>query len=119
MEKQRDYFVEQNIGVIERCLRVVLGFAMLGYPYYLIIQPGATVEMWQSVLMVLSVYPCITGILGCDPMYTMFKVRTCSVNGRNQCGSFPYQIDALLGRDPKPENHLEHTLLHSDHVKHA
>ena len=119
MKQQRDYFVEQNMGVIERIVRVLVGLAMLGYPYYLIIQPGATAEMWLNVVMVLSIYPSITGILGADPLYSITGVRTCNLSGRNQCGSFPFQIDALLGRNPKPENHLEHTLQHSSHIKHV
>lgn len=119
MRKIKGYFVEQNVGVIERCVRVLLGVAMLGFPYYLLIQPNATIEMWQGVLMVLSVYPSLTGILGMEPLYKVFGVRTCGLTGRNRCGSFPYQIDALIGRDPHPENDLEHTLTHSTHVKHA
>ena len=119
MKQKRNYFVEQNIGAIERCIRVLLGAAMLGYPYALIIQPGVSVEMWHSVMMVLSIYPSITGILGNDPVFSLFGVRTCRLSGRNQCGSFPFQLDALFGRKPKPENDLEHTLLHSSHIKHT
>lgn len=119
MDTRKDYFVEQNIGVIERCVRVVIGFVMLGYPYYLMQTQGITIEYWQAILMLLSPYPALTGIVGTDPLYAWMKVKTCDLSNRNQCGSFPYQVDALLGHDPKPETDLEHTLVHAHHKKHA
>ena len=115
MKQNADYFVHQNVGAIDRTIRVVLGFAMLGVPYFQLLQPGAMIEYWQAVSMMISIYPCLTGILGYDPIYGLFSVKSCDTSNRNQCGSFPYQVDALLGHNPIPEDDQEHSLLHSKH----
>ena len=119
MAKAPGNFVEQNLGLVDRTVRVLLGTAMLAVPYYLMIQLGATATDWQVWLMVLSVYPCLTGILGTDPIYRMFHTKTCDLSKRNKCGSYPFQVDAFVGRNPIPEDDYEHTLSHSRHEKAA
>lgn len=113
------YFVEQNLGFLDRTVRFVIGAAMLAVPYFMLTQQGAVVEPWQAWLMVLSVYPCLTGILGIDPIYRVFGKKSCDLSNRNRCGSYPFQVDALIGRDPQPEDDYEHTLEHSRHRKAA
>lgn len=115
MKAKADYFVHQNVGVIDRTVRVIAGFAMLGIPYFQLLQPSAVLEYWQALSMAFSVYPCLTGIMGYDPFYGLFSVKSCDTSSRNQCGSFPYQVDALLGHDPIPEDDQEHSLMHSTH----
>ena len=112
-------FVEQNLGMWDRILRVILGSAMLSVPYFMITQVGVMSEMWHSIMIVLSIYPFLTGILGADPIYRLFHVKSCDLSRRNQCGSFPYEVDAFLGRDPVPEDDYEHTLSNSHHERHA
>jgi len=117
MKEKANYFVHQNIGAIDRAVRVILGFAMLGIPYFQLLQMGSTLQEWQALSMAFSVYPCLTGIMGYDPFYGLFSVKSCDTSNRNQCGSFPYQVDALLGHNPVPEDDQEHSLLHSKHMK--
>jgi len=112
-------FVEQNLGLWDRVVRVVLGGAMLAVPYYALTQTGVTTEMWQSVLIVCSIYPFLSGILGADPLYRVFGVKSCDLSKRNRCGSFPFQIDAMLGHNPIPDDDYEHTMTNSHHEKHA
>jgi len=110
-------FVEQNLGMLDRVMRVIIGTVMLAVPYYLITQEGATVQAWHSWTMVLSVYPFLSGILGADPIYNMMGKKSCDLSDRNRCGSFPFQVDAFMGHKPIPEDDYEHTLEHSRHDK--
>jgi hypothetical protein len=112
-------FVEQNLGLWDRVFRVVLGCAMLSVPYFMITQTGVMSEMWHSVLIILSIYPFLSGILGADPLYRLMDVKSCDLSSRNRCGSFPFQVDAFLGRNPVPDDDYEHTLSNSHHERHA
>jgi hypothetical protein len=112
-------FVEQNLGLWDRILRVIIGSLMLSVPYMMITQVGVMSEMWHSVLIVLSIYPFLTGILGADPFYRWMDLKSCDLSNRNKCGSFPFQVDALLGHKPVPDDDYEHTLSNSHHESHV
>ncbi len=118
MNSVKGYFISQNLSMFERMMRFVLGVVMIGVPYALLTQTGGIVNDVLSWSMVLSTYPFITSIIGLDPLYRLFKIKTCDVSDRNRCGSFPFQVDAFVGRHPMPEDDMEHTLLHSKHSKH-
>jgi hypothetical protein len=64
---------------------------------------------WHIWAFVLSTYPILTGVLGWDPLYQMFKVKTCGTSKRNACGTFPYQIMSAIGYKAHPKSHLEHS----------
>ena len=113
----KGYFVEQNLGLWDRIFRVVLGCVLLAVPYFTITQIGVMSEMWHSLLIILSIYPFLTGILGVDPFYRLMNVKSCDLSSRNRCGSFPFQVDAFLGHHPIPEDDYEHTLTNSRHEK--
>ena len=59
--------------------------------------PGA----WVRYAYAIALYPLFTGMLGWDPLYALFGSRTCNSEGRNPCGSLPYQLRALFGRAPR------------------
>jgi len=107
--------VIQNIGWLDRVLRILLGATMLAYPAFLILTGEAVQSAWMLYSMLLSVYPWLTGIIGFDPIYEQFVVRTCDTSDRNPCGTFPFEIDAALGHHPKPNSDVEHSLEHSRH----
>jgi hypothetical protein len=92
----------------------MLSGVMLGVPVYMIelYQPG----FWLFLPMLLAAYPLLTGIIGVDPLYNSLNIRTCDTSRRNQCGTFPYEVDAALGRNPIPQNDVEHSLEHSRHL---
>jgi hypothetical protein len=118
--KTDNYFVIQNLGAIDRIVRVVIGTLMLAVPYLTLSQPGGEMVWWFSASMMLSVYPLLTAFCGYDPLYQSAHIKSCSVgDGRNQCGTFPYEVDALLGHKPVPEDHVSHELGHSHHNKAA
>ena len=106
--------VIQNIGLVDRLLRVVIGGVMLvGVMLYL--QRSEAVVDWQAYIALFSIYPLMTGILGWCLLYAMTDVKTCKLTGRNQCGTLPFQVDAALGHRPMPVHDHDHSLAGSHH----
>ncbi len=95
----------QNMGLTDRILRVVIGFAILGGGSAYVMTGGglftSAIETAVLVLMLVSIYPILTGILGVCPIYSLMGVRTCSTSGKNACGTFPYQVKAATGNAPE------------------
>lgn len=107
--------VPQNLGWLDRVIRVLVGSAMLIYPAYLLATTDSTQAQWPFYSMLVSIYPWLTGIVGYDPLYKLFGVRTCNTTGKNSCGTFPYEVDAALGNKPIPNSNIEHSLDQSRH----
>jgi len=109
--------VVYNLGLADRAVRVIVGFALLGTGAIgMTVTP--TITILEAVAVIISIYPLMTSMLGWDPFYALFETRTCSLEGgRNQCGTLPYEVDAALGRDPEPDKGFEydHSLSGSHH----
>lgn len=87
----------QNLGLWDRVLRVIIGSALIAVALvdlYRMVELG-----WHAYLPIIAIYPILTGILGVDPLYSMMKVRTCDGSRRNRCGTFPFEVEAALGKD--------------------
>jgi hypothetical protein len=108
----KQFGVPQNLGWLDRCMRVLVGAALIGVCMY-VFEAGVT---WPAYLALVAVYPLLTGMIGYDPLYEIFAVRSCGVSERNQCGTFPFEIDAALGHHPMPTSDIEHSLEHSRHM---
>ena len=108
--------VIQNLGWLDRVLRFTVGAVLLAMPCFLIVSGAMEVTWYLVGAMLLSVYPLMTSVIGIDQIYNFFHVRSCGTSARNQCGTFPYEIDAALGRNPIPDNDIEHSLEHSRHL---
>ena len=115
MSVLRDLRVMQNLGWLDRVIRVVAGAMMLGYPMILIMTNDEVQSPWVLYSMLVSIYPFLTGILGFDPLYAQFAVRSCDTSGTNPCGTVPYEIDAALGHKPIPNSTVEHSLEDARH----
>ena len=113
---RRKVGVVQNLGWFDRLLRVGLGALLIAVPAYQLFIDGSE-SAWPYYLMLLSVYPVLTGALGWDPAYAGLKIKTCDTSEVNQCGSFPYEVDAALGRQPIPRSDYDRRLENSDHEK--
>lgn len=83
----------QNIGIIDRVTRILVGSVMIGVWF---VYPIASVSMWFALLPLLGVFPLITGMLGWCPTYAMLKTKSCGTDKRNSCGTFPDQLDHLI-----------------------
>jgi len=109
--------VVQNLGWLDRVLRFLLATTMLAAPIYLLMTQEV-ISGWFFYLMLLSVYPALTAIIGYDVLYEMAGTKSCGTSKRNPCGTFPYQIDAALGRHPIPDSGMEHSLSLAHHDRH-
>lgn len=94
--------VVQNMGLVDRAARFLIGGALVGVAldYYEMKHPPIGPGL-QLLMVGISVYPLMTAMIGWDPFYALFHVRSCSGSGRNQCGTLPYQVKAMIGRAPK------------------
>lgn len=117
--------VMENLGWLDRLIRFVLGitFISVAATYLFIadttpawLKDGAP-QVWPYYLMIIAVYPFITAILGRDPFYGFFKIKSCDTSERNVCGTFPFEVDAAMGHKPVPDSDIEHSLSMSHHVK--
>lgn len=107
----------ENIGLVDRMIRFVGGGALMAFGILKIVLTGHDVISAAAIL--LAVYPLMTTFVGWDPIYQLFRGRSCSLEGgRNQCGTLPYEIDAALGHNPEPDEGFEydHSLAGSHHT---
>ncbi len=121
MERIRNRLgVIYNIGLLDRVLRFIVGFALLAAGV-IGMTMSPMVSGWEAVAILVSVYPILTAILGWDPAYAALGARSCSIEGgRNQCGTIPYEIDAALGHEPRPDRGFEYDhSLSSVHHQHS
>lgn len=97
-----------NIGLTDRMVRFFGGGALLaGGALSIVIMGSATI--WPVLAILLSVYPLMTTLMGWDPFYQLLGTRTCQLGeGRGQCGTFPYEVDAALGHNPQPDKGYEY-----------
>ena len=92
-ESLQNRFALQNIGIIDRTVRIIVGVSMIGAWF---VYPIASVSMWFALLPLLGVFPLLTGILGWCPTYAMFHTKSCGTDKYNTCGTFPDQLDHLI-----------------------
>lgn len=60
--------MSNNVGNIERIIRVIVGIAIIAW--------GVTAQNWWGVV---GAVPLLTGLLGWCPPYAIFGISTCSV----------------------------------------
>ncbi len=107
-----------NIGLIDRAIRFFTGGALL-FAGVLSAVTADAIQMWQAVLLLVSIYPLMTCMMGWDPIYQIIGLRTGGDNGRNVTGTLPYQVNAAMGHKPQPDKDYEydHSLAGSHHDK--
>lgn len=105
-----------NIGLIDRAIRFFAGGALL---FVGVISAVTTdgIQVWQAVIVLVSIYPLMTCMMGWDPVYQIIGMRTGSDSGRNVTGTLPYQVDAAMRHNPQPDKDYEydHSLTGSHH----
>ena len=107
----------QNLGLYDRSRRRVIAALMIGLQPLNLINGG--LFDWHGYVMLLGIYPALTAILGWDPIYALFNIRSCGGTARNACGTFPYEVDAAMGHHPTvdQDHDFDHSLTEAH--KHA
>ncbi len=106
--------VIQNLGLVDRVLRTILGWFLMGAAYVSLISPGQYLggsATWEPYAMIGVFYILLTAIIGWDPFYSMIHTKSCDISDRNRCGTFPYEVKAAMGHTPEIcELESEHSL---------
>ena len=89
----------QNLGWLDRTLRVIIGFALVA-AVLLYAQQGNSLG-GLAYLPIIAIYPLITGMLGWDPFYASGHVKSCDTSSHNKCGTFPFEVESAMGKDVK------------------
>lgn len=124
-DRQSNRWVPENLGWLDRLIRFVIGSVLIGSVFttlYYFTDPvwvteGRDPRGWAVYPMLISVYFYLTAIFGRDPIYSLLHIRSCGTSPRNPCGSFPFEVDAAMGNNPKPDDDVAHTLEKSHHEK--
>jgi hypothetical protein len=95
----------QNIGLYDRVIRGSIAALLIVLSFY-DLKTGSLVG-WHVYVILLSIYPALTSILGWDPLYSLFNVRSCGGSRFNQCGTFPFEMDSALGHNPSVDSDQE------------
>lgn len=95
---RRKLGVVQNLGWIDRSLRMIVGWVVIAVAYADLYQ--GSMASWQTYAIAISVYPILTALFGWDPLYSAKGLKTCDTSETNQCGTFPFEIESALGHHP-------------------
>lgn len=87
---QNTYALYQNLGYIDRTLRVGVG-AIAILSVLALQEPGTTLG-WLGLIPLLAVYPIVTGLIAFDPVYAWIGIDT----GRSSVIS-DHNFNRLLG----------------------
>jgi len=88
--------VIQNTGFFDRILRIFVGIVLLAGGMISLALFETVSRQGYAILM--SIYPLMTGMLGWDPFYSLFGKKSCRIDGRNQCGTLPFEMRILRGQ---------------------
>ncbi|KAF0190808.1 MAG: hypothetical protein FD165_2366 [Gammaproteobacteria bacterium] len=92
--------IQENMGVVDRAVRLIVGSVLI-VPLVITMETISTALMdGQPYALIASFYLLLTGMMGWDPLYSVFHSRTCGLSDSNRCGTLEYQVDAALGRHP-------------------
>lgn len=92
----RNPYTLQNIGIIDRTVRIIVGLVMVGSWFF---YPVENVGTWFALIPLLGVVPLLSGILGWCPVYAVFHTKSCGMDERNTCGTYPDQLSHLFHLD--------------------
>lgn len=108
---------QENLGVIDRTLRLIIGFS-------LIVPLIVTINVLSPALMsglpfaiVAMFYLLLTGMMGWDPFYALVNKKSCGGSRWNSCGSYAHQLRTLFKLEAKRDPGYKTTALKpAEHV---
>ena len=67
----------KNVGKIDRKIRILIGFAVIG--------TGLVFQSWWGAI---GLVPLVTGFVNWCPAYSIFRINTCGMHGAEEtCGA--------------------------------
>jgi len=102
---------QENLGVIDRTMRLIIGFS-------LIVPLIVNINVFSPALMsglpfavVAMFYLLLTSMMGWDPFYALISKKSCGGSGWNSCGSYPHQLRTLFKLESKKDPGYQTTAL--------
>jgi hypothetical protein len=83
----------QNLGLIDRTARIIIGAGMISVLFF---YPMESINLWLAIIPLLGILPLLSGILGWGPEYELFHTKSCGMDARNPCGTYPDQLVHLF-----------------------
>jgi hypothetical protein len=99
MSTQQRLTVIQNLGLVDRVVRTLIGWGLIAAAAADVLS-GQQVS-WHPYAILFAVYPILTAIVGYDPFYSAAHTKSCDLSERNRCGTFPFEVSAALGHQPR------------------
>lgn len=116
MKRLRQLGPVQNMGWIDRTVRTLIGLAMV-VVVLMEIQKSGNLGAY-AYLPILAIYPLMTAILGWDPLYAAGDVKSCDGSMRNQCGTFPFEMESAAGKHPECDRGFDCSIPGDHHAHH-
>lgn len=108
---------QENLGVIDRTLRLIIGFSLI---VPLIVTINALSPALMSGLpfaLVTMFYLLLTSMMGWDPFYALISKKSCGGSRWNPCGSYSHQLRTLFNLEAKRDPSYQTTALKpAEHV---
>lgn len=108
---------QENLGVIDRTLRLIIGFSLI---VPLIVNINVLSPALISGLpfaLVAMFYLLLTSMMGSDPFYALVSKKSCGGSSWNPCGSYPHQLRTLFKLESKKDPGYQTTALKpAEHV---
>src|SRR3569833_645809 len=102
---------QENLGVIDRTLRLLFGFS-------LIVSLIVNINVFSTAIMsglpfavVAMFYLLLTSMMGWDPFNALVSKKSCGGSGWNSCGSYPHQLSTLFKLESKKDPGYQTTAL--------
>ena len=90
--KERE-LISKNISTSDRIIRGLIGTTMLVIPYATLNGHEVNAQWWQSLSMLLSAYPILTGLFSKDPFYQLLHINSRELLSKNRSGNLPFHWD--------------------------
>lgn len=83
----------QNLSLLDRTLRIASGAALIAIVVTQLFGNA------YNYLAILAIYPCLTGMFGWDPLYSLKRAKSCDISVRNRCGTYAFQVNSAVGKE--------------------
>ena len=110
--------VPQKLGWLDRIIRFIIGTALIASPVtFLTLSPETPTWLsdgvpmaWPYYVILIAIFPLLTAILGCNPLFALISIRSCGTSAHNPCSTFPFELEVAAGSNPRLLNDVDQGL---------